>query len=116
MSVVNQSTSPIPIISKLPGLDNLTQTGLIVIGVSLIILGIFAMSCYYFTKKRMKNYKSEQLKQYKIKYNRIDIKYDETGMFLPLGERIILLLPIFIGLVLFIIGIAWLTGSTLSTM
>ncbi|CAC13189.1 unknown; predicted coding region [Mycoplasmopsis pulmonis] len=69
------------------------------------------------TKDTMKNYKKEQLEEYRNKYPKNkNISYEQTGMFIPPLVRIKTYWPIFVAIVFAFIGISWAVGSTISTL
>ena len=87
-------------------------------GVLFIILGIIII-CFYFPKARdnAKNYKKKQLEKWReLNPKRTLTPYGNTGLFLPPWEKTKMMLPSFLGIVFIILGIAWIVGSTLTSL
>lgn len=81
---------------------------LIIFGAIFILLGIALFGLFPYTKRKGNLYKQKQLDLYKEKHNRLNIKYEDTNMYLPAWEKAKVFSPLFFGMVFIIIGVGFL--------
>ncbi|WP_434337057.1 hypothetical protein [Mesomycoplasma conjunctivae] len=87
------------------------------LSVIFFILSIIAISFHNYTRRKIKEFKAEQLKQYNLDNPRNkETKYEKTGLFLPSWERAKYNAHIFLALVFFAGGLVFATNTTLSTL
>lgn len=89
-----------------------------VFGALFIIIGI---ACFFLaprSRRRAEEYKQAQLEEYNKNRpaKRPTTDYSKTGLYLPLGQKIKMQLPVLFGVLLIIVGIAWEAGNSLTTL
>ncbi|VEU59086.1 hypothetical protein [Mesomycoplasma neurolyticum] len=110
----NSTTQIAPLEAK--SINFLPQWALILLGTLFLLLGISLLALYPKFKRLKNEYKEKQIQEYKFQ-NKINqntnIKYEDTGMYLPFSQVAKYSAPIFLGITFCIIGVAWIIGSTI---
>ncbi|UWV82486.1 hypothetical protein [Mycoplasmopsis cynos] len=101
-------------VSNIPG----NKIALIIIGAIFIVIGLLFFLYYIkISIKKLREFKERQLQTY---YNDNPKKthslYERTGLYIPSRERVKFNFPLFFGILVIFIGVAFIAGNTLSTL
>ena len=81
-----------------------------------IVLGICCFALIPRAHNKMKAYKKSQLDAYNKKYNKREVDYTKTGMYLPAMEKIKYFLPLCFAIVFMMLGIGFMIGHSLGIL
>lgn len=93
------------------------STVAILLAVAFIIFAIICIAMHNYTRRKIREYKNKQLEEYKIKNpSRKNATYENARLYLPAWQRAKYNAHIFLAVIFIVGAIAFLSGSTLTTL
>lgn len=85
-----------------------------IFGSLFIALGLSMLLFVRKAREKRDDYKKRQLEQYKKDTNKKNVRYEDTGLYLPAWERMKAFAPMFFALLFVVIGITMCVGQPIS--